>query len=70
MNKKFLKILIVVLVLAAVLVSPGWVKDITEGTPETNQEKVSFSVKGKSLENYQPLINTIKYDAMKFDQCY
>jgi hypothetical protein len=70
MKKQLVKILIVVLVLAAVLVSPGWVKDLTIGMEETNKVSTNFTVKGKSLENLSPGINTLKYDAMKYDQYY
>lgn len=50
MNKPLLILLAVLLFLTAVLVSPGWVKDLTEVSEATSEAPPEQKITGKSLD--------------------
>ncbi len=67
MTKLMVKILAVLLILAALLVSPGWVKDLTVGTPAAPTTSVNYTVNGIGFENSNVIMYTSKLAAMKYD---
>ena len=50
MNKLIIKLLAVLILLTALIVTPGWVKDLSDEPKENTETSSELKIKGKSLE--------------------
>ncbi|MBK8552758.1 MAG: hypothetical protein IPL53_17505 [Ignavibacteria bacterium] len=70
MRKLKVTIAVALLILTAVLVSPGWVKDLSTEKSEKPAEVQNLTVKGMSIDNSMAGMYSFKLATSKYEQFY